>query len=80
MPKEIKKRQTWSTSSLQAACQAVLKKEMGTLKASKQFGIPRSTIREYIKKDVNEKNDGTAEVRTVVRKKLGRKPKLFQSR
>ena len=73
MPREEKKRQMWSTPSLEAACRAVQNKEMGTLKASKTFGVPRSTIRDYIKKSAKAEH---GEETAVVRKKLGRKPVL----
>lgn len=75
MSEDKKKRQTWKSESLQAAVTAVLNKEMGTLKAARQFGVPRSTIREYVKKICVAKTDET-EIGTIVKKALGRKPSL----
>jgi hypothetical protein len=41
------KRQTWSEESMKKAILAVQNKEMGWLKASKNFNIPQATLRRY---------------------------------
>jgi hypothetical protein len=34
---------------MKRAVEAILNKEMGQLKASKSFNVPRSTIKDYVK-------------------------------
>lgn len=43
------KRKKWDKPSMLAAVSAVRNKEMGYQKASKQFNVPKSTLRDYIK-------------------------------
>lgn len=45
-------RKTWDRVKMKNAIMAVKNKEMGTLRASKEFGVPRSTISDYVKKPV----------------------------
>ena len=42
-------RQQWSAEAMTAAINAVRKKEMGYLKASKVFNVPRSTLERKVK-------------------------------
>lgn len=48
--KEEKKRKQWDESNLERAIIAVRRHEMGTLKASKIFNVPRSTLQRSAKK------------------------------
>ena len=51
MRKYVRKTQTkWNENNLRCAMNAVLNKEMGYQKASKQFNIPKTTLIRYIKK------------------------------
>jgi hypothetical protein len=49
-------RKTWDKEAMLKATEAVKKEEMGTLKASQNFNVPRSTLRDYLKEDA-EGND-----------------------
>ncbi|CAH1972182.1 unnamed protein product [Acanthoscelides obtectus] len=62
-----KKRKQWNAEAMKRAVEAVKNKELGTLKASKAFGVPKSTLIDYVisKKPV-----------TLLAIKLGRKPTL----
>jgi ribosomal protein L19 len=42
-------RKTWYKEAMLKAIEAVKKEEMGTLKASQNFNVPRSTLRDYLK-------------------------------
>jgi hypothetical protein len=44
-----KKRKTWSEDKMNEAVGAVLRKEMGHLKASKYFGVPQTTLERCVK-------------------------------
>jgi hypothetical protein len=44
-----KKRKTWSEDEMNEAVGAVLREEMGYLKASKYFGVPQTTLERYVK-------------------------------
>ena len=46
-----KKRKTWNTDNMKRAVQAVREKSMGTLKAAKTFGVPRTTVQRLAKMD-----------------------------
>ena len=46
-----KKRKTWNTDNMKKPVQAVLEKSMGTLKAAKTFGVPRTTVQRLAKMD-----------------------------
>lgn len=48
--KDKKKRQKWSTESIDKACSAVLKNEMGYKKVAQQFAVPQTTLEQYVKK------------------------------
>ncbi|CAH1997168.1 unnamed protein product [Acanthoscelides obtectus] len=63
-----KKRKQWNAEAMKRAVEAVKNKEMGTLKESKAFGVPKSTLIDYVisKKPVD----------TLLAIKLGRKPTL----
>ncbi|XP_039313972.1 uncharacterized protein LOC105206643 [Solenopsis invicta] len=52
---EVNKRQSWSLNQLKAAVKAVQNKEMGYLKASKQFNVPKRTIERKTKKIAGKK-------------------------
>jgi hypothetical protein len=60
------KRKSWDKVSMKRVAEAVLNKEMGLLRASKTFNVPRSTIKDYVK--INGRNTVEASV--------GRKPVL----
>ena len=49
MPRENKKHKKWDPNQMELAIHAVRNKEMGYLKASKQFGVPKSTLEDYVK-------------------------------
>jgi hypothetical protein len=40
-------RKTWDKEAVLKAFEAVKNEEMGTLKASQNFNVPRSTLRDY---------------------------------
>ncbi|CAH1964892.1 unnamed protein product [Acanthoscelides obtectus] len=63
-----KQRKEWNAEAIKRAVEAVKNKEMGTLLASKIFGVPKSTLIDYVisKKPVD----------TLLAIKLGRKPAL----
>ncbi|CAH2006682.1 unnamed protein product [Acanthoscelides obtectus] len=63
-----KKRKQWNAEAMKRAVEAVKTKEMGTLKASKAFGVPKSTLIDYV---ISKKPDDT-----LLAIKLGRKPTL----
>ncbi|KAJ8879880.1 hypothetical protein PR048_020500 [Dryococelus australis] len=60
-------REKWESASMLKAVEAVRSKEMVFLKASKTFGVPRSTLENY----VNHKTTQDAEM--LFSTKLGRK-------
>lgn len=43
-------RQQWDVDSMELAMQAVISHEMGFLKASQQFNVPKSSLERYVKK------------------------------
>lgn len=49
MPGRSTKYKNWSAESMQIAVDAVRKKEMGYLKASRIFNVPKSTLEDYVK-------------------------------
>lgn len=63
-----KKRKGWPRESMAQAVAAVRKKEMGYLKASTTYNVPKRTLIRYVKdpRPINE----------VINIKLGRKPVL----
>jgi lipid II:glycine glycyltransferase (peptidoglycan interpeptide bridge formation enzyme) len=62
-------RKTWDKEAMLKATEAVKNEEMGTLKASQDFNVPRSILRDHLKEDT-EGND----VQVCVEVRLGRKP------
>lgn len=44
----VKTRKKWSPSSMESAVKAVLKSEMGYLKASKSFGVPLTNVKRFV--------------------------------
>lgn len=65
----MSQRKKWDKVKMKEAVVAVKNKEMGLLKASKTFNVPRSTLKDYVKKPMEE-----IETRLCV--PLGRKPIL----
>lgn len=61
-----RKRKTWCPRAMKNAYLAVKNKEMGYLKASKTFGVPKSTLEDYVKSNTN--------IDELLQGKLGRKP------
>ncbi len=57
-------RQAWSMESMEGAVNAVLEGAMGSLKASRQFNVPQTTIERYVAKK-------RADLNYVCEKKLG---------
>lgn len=64
-----KKRKQWSTESMKRAILTVRAKEMGLLRASKHFSVPKSTLKDKV-------NSAEEDVNKLVSIKLGRKPTL----
>jgi hypothetical protein len=64
-------RKTLEKEAMLKSIEAVKKKEMGTLKASQNFNVPTSTLRDYLKEDAKG-ND----VQVCVEGRFGRKPVL----
>ncbi|XP_017473048.1 PREDICTED: uncharacterized protein LOC108364016 [Rhagoletis zephyria] len=62
-----KKRQTWRKENMMEAISAVKTKQMGFLKASKEYNVPKTTLRRLVA-------DEGRPVEEVVAAKLGRKP------
>ncbi|CAH2000290.1 unnamed protein product [Acanthoscelides obtectus] len=62
------KKKQWNAEAMKRAVEAVKNKEIGTLKASKAFGVPKSTLIDYV---ISKKS-----VDTLLAIKLGRKPTL----
>jgi transposase len=62
-----KKRKMWHEDKMHEAVEAVIRKEMGYLKASKHFAVPQTTLERYVKR---RRESGTGECKT----QLGRKP------
>ncbi|KAK9685653.1 CENP-B N-terminal DNA-binding domain [Popillia japonica] len=50
MPRKGVKHKQWDPKQMKLAVEAVKNKEMGYLKPSKVFGIPKTTIEDYVKK------------------------------
>lgn len=65
------KRKQWNEADMVKAIRAVREKTMGTLKASKTFNVPRSTLQ-----DLSKRNEVSPS--KVVSTKIGRKPILGQ--
>ncbi|KAF5281763.1 hypothetical protein FQR65_LT14558 [Abscondita terminalis] len=63
-----KQRKKWDAEAMKRAVEAVKRKEMGTLKASKIFKVPKSTLIDYVRSD--------KPTETLIGIKLGRKPAL----
>jgi len=61
-------RQSWSETAMSNAVAAVKAGQIGTLKAAKQFGVPRSTV-QWLAKQSNGP--------VLVKKHLGSKTKVF---
>lgn len=49
-------RQKWDVNSMQMAVEAVIRTEIGFLKASRQFNVPKSTLERYVNKTKNNPN------------------------
>ncbi|KAK9730911.1 CENP-B N-terminal DNA-binding domain [Popillia japonica] len=49
MSRTGKKHKTWNQDQMKLAIRAVREKEMGCLKASKVFDVPKSTLEDYVK-------------------------------
>uniref|UniRef100_A0A1B6ME32 HTH CENPB-type domain-containing protein n=1 Tax=Graphocephala atropunctata TaxID=36148 RepID=A0A1B6ME32_9HEMI len=47
-------RKSWNRENMKEAVYSVKNKEMGILKASKRFGVPKTTLSSYVKKPVEE--------------------------
>lgn len=62
-------RKKWDPDAMMKAVEAVRKKEMGYLKASKIFRVPRSTLENYV-------NHKSKDAETLCHTKLGRRPVL----
>jgi hypothetical protein len=69
MPNPEKKRKKWNPQVMQLAVNAVKENKMGFLKASKVYGVPRSTLENY----GNNKNKDVDKLNST---KLGRKSVL----
>jgi hypothetical protein len=65
----VRKRKAWDKESMVRAVKAVRDKEMGLLKASKMFNVPRETLKDYVKSRGKE-------VEHLVTMRMGRKPVL----
>ncbi|CAH1364933.1 unnamed protein product [Tenebrio molitor] len=52
---KAKKRGNWTQDNLNKALEAIRKKEISDYKAAKEFGIPRRTLRRYLKSNSNQK-------------------------
>jgi hypothetical protein len=68
-PTTAKKRKSWDPKNMVAAVNAVRRNYMGLNKADKSFNVPRSTLKDYVKK-------GEHDVEKRVLGNLGRKPVL----
>jgi hypothetical protein len=68
-PATAKKRKFWDHKHTVVAVNAVRRKEMGLKKAAKLFNIPRSTLKDCVKKDEHN-------VEEMMVGNLGRKPVL----
>lgn len=66
MPNPEKKRKKWDSKSMQLAVKAVKDIKMKYLKASKTYGVPRSTLENYV-------NNKTKDVDELICTRLGRK-------
>lgn len=62
-------RKQWDKVKMKSAVIAVKNKEMGLLKASKTYGVPRSTLKDYVKKPLED-------IQKLLDVPLGRKPIL----
>lgn len=49
MPGRSKKHKNWSPENMKNAIEAVRKQEMGYLKASRTYNVPKSTLEDYVK-------------------------------
>ncbi|KAJ4446411.1 hypothetical protein ANN_13107 [Periplaneta americana] len=63
-----KKRKAWDKDHMNRAVEAVVRKEMGYLKAARYFCVPQTTLERYVKQRRESENE--EEIST----KLGRKP------
>ena len=48
-------RKTWDPDAMVKAITAVRDKEIGYKAAAKAYGVPRATLKDYIKSDLTEK-------------------------
>jgi hypothetical protein len=64
-----KKRRVWDRESMVRAIKAVRGKEMGLLKASKMFSVPRATLKDYL-------NNRGKDAEALLTMRMGRKPAL----
>jgi hypothetical protein len=64
-----KNRRVWDRESVVRAVKAVRGKEMGLLKASKMFSVPRATLKDYV-------NNRGKDAEALVTMRMGRKPAL----
>lgn len=65
-----KKRKLWSPEDMRRAIEAVRAKQLGTRAAAKQYGVPRSTLKDKVNAE------GSVDPETLANSKLGRKPVL----
>lgn len=65
-PSPKRKRKLWNKEVMMNAVTAVRKKRMGFNSAAKEFNIPRTTLRRFVK--------DSRSVEEVVEQRLGRKP------
>lgn len=63
-----KKRKLWSPEDMRRAIEAVRAKQLGTRAAAKQYGVPRSTLKDKVNAE------GSVDPETLANSKLGRKP------
>lgn len=69
-----RKRRSWDPEVMKTAVNAVLNKEMGYLKAAKCFGVPQTTLEDYVRKCKNSDLD----INKIVHQAIGRRPVLTQ--
>ncbi|XP_069693143.1 tigger transposable element-derived protein 1-like [Periplaneta americana] len=60
VPPDQRKRKTWDSSKMAMAIKCVRNKQMGYLKAAKQFGIPRATLFRLAKSEEPDENVAAA--------------------
>ena len=67
---QMPKRKQWDKEAMEKAVKAVKRGEMGYKRAVKLYGVPRSTLKDYVK------NDDAATVRELIDQKIGRRTVL----